>query len=179
VNLNPLHPLTEEEAADLAGCLLASSTIDVYVRCLETASASDRLLAELRAGSVDGKDLVRWGWFFRDRLYETPLRSEWELPLALLTFVLARSGVAGVDELLQGLASSGQRQAAWIAGLSRRLLSQRAMSRIDSSPVEERLIDLSSLITNAISSESSGALPEDDDARNQSAVDQEYLPVAA
>ena len=130
MNLNPLHPLTEDEATELGACLLTSSTIERYWRCLVESSAARRLRAELRSGTTDGKDLLRYGWSFRARVLETPLRSEWEVPLALITFVIGQTGVAGVESLLVALASCDRPQARWLGGISRIILAKRSSSNI-------------------------------------------------
>jgi len=131
VNFNPLYPLLEEEAGDLAACLLSASAIEIYHRCLEQAGATQRLRAALVAGAVDGKDLLRWSWFHRARILETPRRTEWELPLASMLFVLGESGVANVDKLLSALATAQQPQLGWLAGLSRRLLANRRSVQLE------------------------------------------------
>jgi hypothetical protein len=131
VSINPLYPLTEDEARELAGCLLTSSVIERYVRCLSNSNAAKRIAAELRAGTIDGNELLRYGWLYRALVYETPRRSEWELPLALIVFVLAQTGVRNVDNFLAALNASANPQSAWVAGLSRRMLRSRASSQID------------------------------------------------
>lgn len=125
MNLNPLYPLTEDEAGELAACLLTSSAIETYHWCLENAQATRRLRAGLHSGTVDGKDLLRWGWFHRERVLETQQRSEWELPLALTLLVLGDSGVEDVEKVLSALAVAQQPQLVWIAALSRRILANR------------------------------------------------------
>lgn len=136
MNLNPLYPLTDEEAGELAACLLTSSAIETYQWCLENAQATKRLRAGLYSGTVDGKDLLRWSWFHRARTLETPRRSEWELPLALTVFVLGDSGVANVEKLLSALAAAQQPQLAWIAGLSRRILANRRGVQLEAGPTK-------------------------------------------
>lgn len=134
MNINPLYPLTDQEAGELAACLLTSSVIETYQSCLENAQATKRLRAGLYSGTVDGKDLLRWSWFHRARILETPRRSEWELPLALTVYLLSDSGVANVEKLLSALAAARQPQLAWIAGLSRRILANRRGVQLEGAP---------------------------------------------
>jgi hypothetical protein len=130
VNFNPLYPLSETEAEELAGCLFTSSAIERYERCLQTSHVVRRVFDELKAGSLDGNQLLQYGWFYRERLYETPGRNEWELPLAVLAFVLGRSGVANVDNLLLALSTSSNPQGTWLAALARRMMRNRSGSLV-------------------------------------------------
>ena len=154
MNINPLYPLTADEAGELAACLLTSSAIETYQTCLENAQATKRLRAGLYSGTVDGKDLLRWSWFHRARTLETPSRSEWELPLALTVFLLSDSGVANVEKLLSALGAAQQPQLAWIAALSRRILANRRGAQLESAPtslgsaiLEEIVVQTAALAT--------------------------------
>ncbi len=141
-NFNPLYPLNEDEATELAGCLLTASTIERYERCLKNSQAGRRINGELKTAKGDGKDLLRHAWFYRARAIETRNRSEWELPLAVLVSVLGDSGVANVDRLLAALATAQQPQLTWIAGLSRRILANRRGVQLAWSGVKEGYVAL-------------------------------------
>lgn len=125
MSLNPLHPLSYEEATQLAGCLLTSSTIERYFRCLQGSRVVKRLLSELRAGTIDGKELLKYAWLYRTHLGQEERRSEWEIPLAAIVCTLGQTGIGGTERLLTALAVSSHPPAAWVAGLSRRLLPAR------------------------------------------------------
>lgn len=131
-----LNPLSVDEAGELAACLLTSSTIERYTHCLSSAEVVSRLAGELRSARTDGRELLRYAWFYRARVLETSRRSEWELPLAALVFVLGQSGVANVDPLLTALSSARQPQLAWLAGLSRRILASRSGVQFETPPIK-------------------------------------------
>jgi hypothetical protein len=131
MNLNPLYPLTEDEATELVACVLTSSTIERYWRCLAESSAARRLHAELRNGTADLKALLGHGWFFRAQVLESPLRTEWEVPLALITLVLGQTAVAGVEDFLLASAVSDRPQMRWLGGLSRKILGMRSSSNVE------------------------------------------------
>jgi len=118
--------LPEKAVAELAGCLLTSSTIERYRRCLERSEAVASLRKELRSTPDKPSDLVACAWSYWSRIIATPSRGEWEIPLAALLYVLGHTGAAQVDSLLVTCAVSPKSQATWISGLARSLLSSRS-----------------------------------------------------
>lgn len=125
MTLNPFSPLMEDEVRELAGCLLTSSTIERYLRCIEASQAVANLTNKLDIAPDSGTELLKYAWFYWTQLLETRTRSEWEIPLAALVYVLADSGTQNAEKLLTACAVSSRPQAAWVAGLARRLLATR------------------------------------------------------
>lgn len=130
MNVNPLHPLRAEEVYELAGCILTSSTVERYVRCLENSKAVHRLQSELQMAQLDGAELLAYGWLYRSYVLEALSRSEMEISLAAIMYVLGRSGIVNVDDLLLACLVSQRPQMAWLAGLARILLGQRSSSSV-------------------------------------------------
>jgi hypothetical protein len=145
MNFNPLYPLSALEAEELAACMLTASTIETYSECVEHSAAAHRIRADIRSGAVDGRDLLRWGWFHRSQVCEMPLRSEWEFPLALIVTVLAATGVAGSVQLIEAIATSQAPQSAWLSALSRGLLARYRQTHTEAAPLEQRLMKLADL----------------------------------
>ena len=103
---------------------------------------------------MTGKELLKYGWFYRARVLETSHRSEWELPLSAIVFVLGHSGIRSVEALLIALSTSQSPQIAWLAGLSRRLWASRTSSHIELLP-QQQVIWKSLQLKNLIQTRSS------------------------
>lgn len=118
-------PFPDDMAEDLAGCLLTSSTIERYLRCLETSKAVRYLAVGLDIVPQRGVELLKHAWVYWSQILMASARSESEVPLAALMYVLARTGTPDVDSLLIACAISGKLQGTWIASLARKLLATR------------------------------------------------------
>lgn len=152
MDLNPLYPLTYEEAQELAASFLTSSTIERYLTCLKSSKAVRRLMSQLKFARSDGKELLQYGWFYRARLIESAARSEWELPASVILYAVGHSGIANAERLLEAFLLPNSPQLAWLGGLSRRLLALRSGSQIEAGLNTDRLISLGGMGTKTLSS---------------------------
>jgi hypothetical protein len=130
LKFNPFYPLREDEVEELAGCLLTSSTMERYVRCLYSSKTVLRLRAELKALQIEGDELVHYAWLYRGYVLGTPARSEAEIPLVAIMATLGQSGIADVERLLMACAASHRPQMTWVASLASGVLASRSGSQI-------------------------------------------------
>jgi hypothetical protein len=142
MNINPLAPLNDDEAGRLAGCLLTSSTIERYLDCLHTSQAVQRLTDLLNSSPSEGTVLVRHAWLLWAELLAVRERSESEVSLSALLYVLAHSGSAEAGTLLLACSLSERLQASWISALARKLLANRTESTILRNAVQISLEDI-------------------------------------
>ena len=114
--------INEQQFAELAAGLVTSSTIERYEWCVGNARLTQALAHRI---DTDSALFVEEAWRQWTLVLRTPERSESEILLAALLFVLGQSGVARVEQILTACALATSPQAAWVAALARRLLASR------------------------------------------------------
>lgn len=116
---------SDQELADAAFDLLASSTLDRYARMAEQAALHSRIADELRRNPhiiPQLLDAVKQRWVALRRCSQ---RDVPEVEVALLVSLLAQTAAPQVDDLLKDLSLVDCGPVAWISALARRLLRER------------------------------------------------------
>ena len=125
---------SRDELADSAFELLASSSVERYIRLAKGAADRSYLHSRLRQephvlGSALDRAQVLW-----KELLCSERREAAEFELAMLLPLLARASEPAVDGLLLRLATADRPNVAWSAALARRLLMGRSTNKTTATP---------------------------------------------
>lgn len=139
--------LSSELLADASFQLLASSTLNRYVRYARAFAAADELAS---AANVSTSILVSEADQTWRKLLLSERRDVSEIVLAVLLTLLSRRSSSEVDELLRRIALIEAPAVTWISALARRLLRTRGSNE---SVLLESLTTSFQLTVNSISAE--------------------------
>lgn len=121
-----MPPLTEDELAEAAYELLASSTLSRYSRVTRRYAA--RVEPKIGFGSIDLEEPVRRARELWRAVVRSNRRALEEVELAVLLTALRNVADDEVDTLLHQVATSTAPSAAWLAALARQLLRERSQA---------------------------------------------------
>lgn len=115
--------VSENEIAKLAACLITSSTIERYERCVEASTITRDFVERI---DTEARLLMREAWRLWSSILRAPERSESEVTLAALLAALGNSAVEDIERLLIACSIATAPQATWVSALARRILNERS-----------------------------------------------------